>query len=83
MRTSVNLSISSPSVTAPSIPAPRSGILRVAIATAVLHVVQAGEAIRRRVSGHRRPGAWRRDLPCGVGMDRLAEQAFPTWIPRG
>ena len=34
--------------------------------------------------GHRAGvGAVRQDLPWDVGLDHLAEQAHPTWVPRG
>jgi len=83
MRTSANLSISSPSISAPSIPAPGHVSFLTAIAAALLRVIQVGETVRRVVRGRRKSHAWRQDLPWDVGMDRLAEQAFPTWIPRG
>lgn len=83
MHTSANLSVSSPSVPVPSIPANRGFILRAAIAAILTHVAQAGAAVRRAAVGRRRRSSWSKDLPWDVGMDRLAEQAFPSWIPRG
>ncbi len=83
MRTSANLSVSSPSVSAPSIPVPGHGNSLAAIAAAVVRVLHAGEVVRQAVGRRRKRSSWSDDLPWDVGMDRLAEQAFPTWIPRG
>lgn len=75
MRTSVDLLLV-------TVPVPRRGFLRKLAATVLAWVENAAEAAVRTFRGSRRR-PWRQDLPWNVGMDHLADQANPAWIPRG
>jgi hypothetical protein len=52
--------------------------------TAVLNFAfDAAEGVRQVVRSRRKRRAWREDLPWNVGLDHLAEQAYPPFVPRG
>ena len=77
MRNSAQLSLASPAVSAR-----RRGVLGTAIITAFVAARAAFDGVRRVAAGRRPSRARRQDLPWDVGLDRLAEQAFPPWIYR-
>jgi hypothetical protein len=75
MRTSLHISISSPS--SPTDLGPASALARL-----MDGLVAFAAAVRRARFSRRRPSSWATDLPWDCGMDRLAEQAYRTWILR-
>jgi len=77
MRISAQLSMASPAV-----PARRRGVLGTAIITAFELARAALDGVRQVVAGRQPSRARHQDLPWDVGLDRLAEQAFPPWIYR-
>jgi hypothetical protein len=78
MHTSAGLWLASPSIPA----AHRS--TRVRLMTAVLNLAfDASQAVRQVRRSRPRRRAWREDLPWNVGLDHLAEQAYPPFVPRG
>ena len=78
MRTSTGLSL---------IPAPMSfphhGPLHGLALAARAHLRSMVASIDRTAASRRKRRAWRQNLPWDVGLDHLAEQASPPWIPRG
>lgn len=77
MPPSANLSLLSTAV-----PAPMRGSLRQHAAAAWTRAATAFDAIVPARHSRRRR-ALSQGLPWDVGLDRLAEQANPPWIPRG
>jgi hypothetical protein len=77
MRTSADLSLSSPTITA----AQRSSLER-AIVAVLDHAIDAAESVQQAILSRRKRRAWRQDLPWNVGMDHLAETGCPPWIHR-
>ncbi|MBM3122673.1 MAG: hypothetical protein FJZ97_10905 [Chloroflexi bacterium] len=62
---------------------PRHGVVYRTLAAALAYVLDAAEARLLAFRAPRRRRSQRQDLPWDVGLDRLAEQAHPTWIPKG
>ncbi len=52
-------------------------------ARALAAVERSASAVRKALFARLSNTSIRKDLPWDVGMDRLAEQASPPWVPRG
>ena len=78
MRTSTGLSL----VPAP-VPLPHPGPLHGLMLAARARLRSVVASVVQPVGDRRKQRAWRQDLPWDVGLDHLAEQASPPWIPRG
>jgi hypothetical protein len=77
VRASADLSLSSP-----TIPAAQRSALEKLIVAVLDRAIDTAEGIRQALLNRRKHRAWRQDIPWDVGMDRLAEQALPSWIQR-
>jgi phage terminase large subunit-like protein len=78
MNTSADLSLAAPSVPVPG----RAALCRL-LAAGIARIQGSAGMVRHAMRHRPARRAWRQDLPWDVGLDRLAEQANPTWVPRG
>lgn len=62
---------------------PRHGVVYRALSSALAYVLDGAETYLLALRTPRRRRSLRQDLPWDVGLDHLAEQAHPTWVPRG
>lgn len=62
---------------------PRHGLLYRTLAAGLAYVLDAAESRLLALQAPRNRRSQRQDLPWDVGLDHLAEQAHPTWVPRG
>jgi hypothetical protein len=78
MRTSTGLSL-----VPGAVPVPRHGMVHRWLAATLRRTQDALDSTLGALRSPRRRRPTRQDLPWDVGLDYLAEQANPTWIPRG